>query len=90
MGAADHDAARRLLDHARMQEWRAVLMGGRPPIHLWRHDRVRDIEVGVARLLVEAHDVVTELAARAVEELSPPANAVSTDATWSGVRPMSP
>ena len=47
------------------------LWAGVRAVDLGRHDRVGDVQILVARPLVEAHDVVAELPAPAVEELAP-------------------
>jgi hypothetical protein len=54
-----------------VQERLGVLVRRRRPVDLRRHDGVGDVEILVARLLVEAHDIVPELPAAPVEELAP-------------------
>ena len=54
-----------------MQEGLGVPVRGRRAVHLRRDDRVGEVEILVARALVEAHHMVAEARAAPVEELSP-------------------
>src|SRR5437667_2600393 len=58
-------------DDGRMEERLRVAVGGARAVDLRRHDRVRDVQVFVAGVLVEARDVVAEARAAAVEEMPP-------------------
>ena len=58
--ACDHDAVVALLDHAGVERRIALLVRGLAAIDLRRHDRVADVEMLVAHLLVERDDVVGE------------------------------
>ena len=82
MGAADHDAGVGLLHDAGVQERLGMLVRGRGAVDLRRHDGVGDVEILVARPLVEAHDVVAEAAGRPrSKSWRQPAKPVSTEAT---------
>ena len=69
--AADHDPGRGLAHDSRMQERLRMAMGGSRPVDLRRHDRVRHVEVLVARARVEEPHVVAIARAAAVEEVAP-------------------
>ncbi len=69
--AADHDARVRLLQDARVEKRLRMLVGRRGAVDLGRDDRIGQVQVLVARLLVEPDHVVAELPAPAVEELAP-------------------
>src|SRR5215468_10731584 len=65
LGAGDDDAVIALFDDAGVEGWIALLMGRPASVDLRRNDRVARVEVIVAEVLVEPHDVVGEVLATA-------------------------